>query len=418
MILRDYEAGKEILGGDLKEFPFPNTILYPNKVSSFINSFITQNEYLDLSIDYKIFDSEEVLFKTYPDLQLVDKSETINPYFYATRIPGKTELNSLAAKLNPIVLNFLTSGIDPVEYCQSAIVEVNGEGCGDEGSNVHYFQEFIIFKSVWFSFLAITNISSTPAELVELSYMCQNDPTTLTNIRDNSREIPGSFSFPKVAILPNQTILVPTALVLVPFEEEKFSEIIISDSLMANDLRTQTLSHFTRNVKDTEYLLSGPFIKPYSISYNISDRINHSEIHELDLNNFFVLDRQWGMGSCPHLFYRQNGSLLYIRELFIKNPGIEASEEFIIPTNVTEITIVELEQETTYIAEISINNQIVDKNIVLKTGESLTLQVNSSDLIALNGYYVALLENVRNNEKVILRNKIIGRYLRHNKSIN
>lgn len=42
MVLRDYATALEIFSGDLKEFPFPNTILLENNVSAFIKSFINK----------------------------------------------------------------------------------------------------------------------------------------------------------------------------------------------------------------------------------------------------------------------------------------------------------------------------------------------------------------------------------------
>jgi len=413
MILRDLSVATELFSGSLKEFPYPNSVLLRTDVLDFIKDLSKKNkhDYQSLSIDYKTFGTKEELFGTYNDLEIVNKSNTESPYFYATRIPKYAELNSIRDQMDPFVRHMFDNGIDPSVYSLSNIHEVNG-GCGSM-DDITYYHEFISFKSFWYSFLAITNTSNVKVELLELEGTSQNNDSLVLNVLDSSKEGSLNLKFPKLSLLPNETVLLPTAIVLVPFDEEYFNETTVMENEMS-DMRSQILTHYLRDHQEkTGYCLVGKYIKPTGISYNPSDRVTFSEMHTLDLNNFFVLDQFWGMGCCPHLFYFRNNRLEYVKELFTRNPGIEATEEFAIPEGVSTIVIAELEQETTYISQINCNQSIKDKGVILRPGQTYHLDVTENDLIKLHGYYVPFSQSNMEQNKLNTRNRLVSNYIRH-----
>lgn len=416
MVLQDYQTAIEIFSGDLKEFPFPNSILLSNAILKFISSFYIndKHQYQVSTVDYAGFNTEGEIFKTYSDAILVDKSELEYPYFHATRTPKREELLTIIDKLDPFIVHLIKNNIEPKEFTKS-VININYEGCGDDTIAVPAYSECFIFKKIWFSFLAITNISQEQVELLELKGTEQTNAALLTNVLDKSKETKFSLTFPKVSILPNQTVLVPSSIILAPFEEETFDENIISDEWMEESTRSQVLTHFMRDVKNTHFNFMGRYIRPTNIVYNATDRIAESEFHELDLNNLFVLNRHWHMGSCPHLFFRRSNSRLeYVKELLTKTPGVEMKEGFSIPKEIISIVIAELEDETTFLKQIKLNDSVIHSDVTLRKGETLDIYVNFNDSVEITGYYIHGEINVRNEDKPMMRNTVIQRFLKQN----
>lgn len=413
MILRDLTTATEIFSGNLKEFPYPSTMLLRNEIFDFVNSLAKKNKYSyqTLSIDFKTFQTKDEVLKSYDDIKIVDKSDTEHPYFYATRVPSKEELRGICEQMDPFVRHMFGHDIDPSIYSLAMIYEVSG-GCGSMDDTT-YYQEFISFKSFWYSFLAITNTSDRNIELLELEGTQQENSSLVLNVKDSSKESEFKFKFPKIKLLPNDTVLLPTAVILVPFDEEYFNETNVHQSDMS-DMRSQILTHLIRDPQEqTGYCVLGKYLKPTNITYNPSDRVVHSEMHALDLNNFFILDQFWAMGSCPHLFYLRNNRLEYVRELFTEKPGVESEEELRIPTGVSKIVIAELEQETTYLNKVCCNDFTKDNEIVLRPGQSYHLDVKENDSLKLSGYYIPFSNEDKEQNKMFVRNRLISNYLRH-----
>jgi tRNA A22 N-methylase len=93
-------------------------------------------------------------------------------------------------------------------------------------------------------------------------------------------------------------------------------------------------------------------------------------------------------GSCPHLFFIQNGELKYQGEIFDVKPNLIQKEKIKIPNSVTELIIAELEQETTIINYINKNGFQLDSEIILKEGDNYSILVSTNDIIELEGKYV------------------------------
>ncbi len=414
MILEDYQSANEIFSGDLEEFPFPNTTLLKNDILKFITPFFINNKhnYQVSSISYRGFNTANEIFSTYTDASYVDKSSTEFPYFHVTRIPKREDLLCVREKLDPFICHLLDNNIDPKEFAISAIRD-NYIACGDDAIGNPPYIEYLIFKKFWYSFLALTNISSTKVELRSLIGNTQTDSTILVNVLSKEKETELQLSFPQIALLPNETILVPCGIILVPFEEESFNETVIFDKEMKEFPRSQVLTHLMRDAKKTDFQFIGKYIRPSGVVYNADDRINTSEMHELDLNNLVLLNRWWHMGSCPHLFYRRLDSKLeYVRELLTQTPGKEMVEEIVFPENVKAFVIAELEDEVTYINSIMINGKITFSNVTLNKGDNLEFDVQPGDKMQLKGYYISQKETVNEEDKVVIRNKIIKEFLK------
>lgn len=413
LILRDYQTATEILSGNLKEFPFPQTILLRNEQFSFCKNLIDSNthKYRIWRVELEGLNSIEEMRKVYPDIVIVDKTDAEISYFEASRIPTREELVKVRHEMDSFMQHLLDSSIDPALFCK-AVFWINYQGCGDDTIGEPKYSQSIIFKPFWFSFLTITNTHDKSLEIEELIGNSQNNSGSLLHAHDSSHEESATIKFPKLAILPNQTVLVSTGLLLSPFNEEDFNETIISDESMEDFARSQVITHKIRNADKTDFRFIGKYFKPTELQYNFEDRLVTSEMHTLDLNNVFMLDRHWHIGSCPHLFYKRiDEKTEYVRELFIKTPGIKAEELLKIPENISEIILVELEDEITYIQEVSVNRVKVIEEIILNKGEEIRFAVKPNDHVSLIGYYKTEFTDIGRIEGQLIRNRILGKYL-------
>lgn len=415
LVVKDYETAEEIYAGDLKEFPYKNSMLYKNHVFDFVSKLFHNNKqrYHVWSVQSRTFKTTEEIFETYPETKLINKSETEYPYFHANRNPKKEDLLRVKDQLDSFVLHLMEMDIDPTLYSE-VVYESNFCGCGDDTLGPDPYLESVIFKPLWFSFVSITNIAKVNVELEDLIGQGHKDEFHFTNVRNHVDEVQVKLNFPKVRILPDETIIIPTSLLLAPFNEEIFDEIMLQEQwLQLVHGRSQVLKHLIRENSKTEFCFIGKYLRPNEIRYISDDRIEHSEIHTLDLNNLFMIDRMWHMGSCPHLFFEEsNGTTSYARELFTKYPGESMQETILVPANVNSLIIAELEDEETFIETVTINEQHKLSNIKLSKGESYRIEVLPFDTVSLQGYYISQKENIPAGHKTVLRNSIISKYLR------
>jgi len=415
LVVKDYQTAQEIYAGDLKEFPYKNSLLYKNDVFDFVSKLLHTNaqRYHVWSVQSRTFKTTDEIFSSYPETKLINKSETEYPYFHAVRKPRKEDLLRIKDQLDSFVLHLIETDIDPELYSQ-VVYESNFCGCGDDTIGPDPYLESVIFKPLWFSFLSITNISKGNVELEDLLGHGHQDQLHFSNVRNLIGEVGIKLKFPKVRILPDETIIIPTSLLLAPFNEEIFDEIVLQEQwLQLVDGRSQVLTHLIREDSKTEFCFVGKYMRPTEITYISEDRIEQSEIHTLDLNNLFMIDRMWHMGSCPHLFFKDtNGTMTYVRELFTKYPGKSMQETILVPASVCTLIIAELEDEETFIESVSINEASKLSSITLSKGENYLIEVAPFDVVGLRGFYIGQKENIPFSHKKVLRNSLISNYLR------
>jgi hypothetical protein len=113
-------------------------------------------------------------------------------------------------------------------------------------------------------------------------------------------------------------------------------------------------------------------------------------------------------GSCPHLFFiNKLGQQEYVRELLISASNKQGFDTIIVPDNIFEIVIRELEDEITFIDKIQINGKMFCQAVTLKKGNSLSIKVNPNDNIIIEGRYEPyFVVNSKLND-IWQRNKII-----------
>jgi len=185
-------------------------------------------------------------------------------------------------------------------------------------------------------------------------------------------------------------------------KSEKGNEINVSNSNTSEQYQILSFGGIQKSL-NIEFI--GPSIVPLSISFNNEN----TKIHPFDFENLYWIERHWGYGSCPHLFFNFAENLKYQGEIFNNKPNQISLEQITIPKGVNAIKIAELEKEITYINYIKINDRLVYQNIILKEGDDITFEVKTNDIITVEGYYRVLSENFRNLPK-LEKNRIINRF--------
>ncbi len=347
----------------------------------------------------KSLPSKEKYLEIYPDAQSHPQADDRYPYFEVIRTPSKIELEALSKKDG--LLYLMLKADLPVE--KIAMVSGYRDGCGDEG-----LQEEFIFRKLWCSFLAITNLSDKPVTLDSIVGMrvC-NDEVEFGGFNLSCIN-PQNISSPKAPISHNSTVLLPLAIILPPFYPAKrnsWSETYDEHS------HVQIVSHEGISISNyTDYLVYGKQIVTKAIKYRIDGNTVSQDIHDFDLTNMYTIDRSWECGSCPHLFL-VGQEISYSREVLSHCCLKFGEDNFSIPEKINSIIIAEIEDEVTEITYLKINGKMVLGNIKLKKNESVVIHVSSGAFVEIGGRYLPDKIDRENVPCGIKRNELIREFL-------
>ena len=400
-LCKNYEQLVEISQGDLSRFPVENPLLIQNEVIDSLRKVIKNhpNSYRYANAWGESLPNKEYYLQLYPDSKSRPEINEWYPYFDVIRTPSKDELEALKKKDGLLYLmlrsDLATEKISRVgSYC---------DGC--EGSGL---QEEFIFRKLWCSFLAITNLSDKPVTLDSIAgTKYQNNEVEFGGF-NLSNDNPKHISLPKAPVPHNNTVLLPLAIILPPFHSKNRD----SWSETYDEHRhTQIVSHEGVNITDySDYLVYGTQIVTKAINYKIGGHIELQEIHDFDLSNMYTIDRSWECGSCPHLFLSGH-EITYCKEILSHCCQKNGKETIRIPENVNSIIIAEIEDEITEINYLKINGKTMLENKTLRKNEYVVFHIASGALIEICGKYIP---NKHYRVKVpsgVKRNDIIREFL-------
>ena len=410
IICKDLDASREIIRQNLSYFPVPETVLVNNEVLAYFKFLdkLLDNRYWQFAINDSCFKDVGEYLKYYPDAVPVDKSDTSDPYYGCTRIPKISELITGSQRASKFIEYLLDIGLDPKEFIK-CVTYPEYCGMGDEGG---VYCEQVVNRPLWFIFLHITNTSSTPVSFIQLQgKYCGNSSAykNLNSFKSDTSDY--KFRFPKLKILPTESVLIPLYACFAPYSNIDEREVVLSKQReFIEQIQQFSLSEINNSYE--EFSLIGVNVLPENISYQKETASKHSEIHELDLNRVYSIDRYFMCGSCPHLFFRQtNGSLKYVQELFALYPGKLNLEQLIIPRAVNQLIIAELEDETTIIKSVEIKGNLILKNSSLTKGQIVVIDVSEHDSVRISGTYESIYSS-RTTENLQYRNDVIGRFMK------
>ncbi|HBX52632.1 MAG: hypothetical protein A2W98_14675 [Bacteroidetes bacterium GWF2_33_38] len=337
-------------------------------------------------LEIRQFSSIEEYFQEYEGVEIIDKTSADYPYYEAKR---KTDWSSILSIVKPnLFLDQLSkSGIKAEQFCTS-LLHKNGETCGGEVPNFEY-TEYLEISPLSFIFLGLTNASK---EQIKLNSLLTKEGTK-TNL-------------PNFNLLSYEMVLLPIAtainlngidrncIILEHIDGDRGQD--FSRVLNSQDFDKENVCFFINR------------INPISVIYNDNHDEYEVEIHDLDFNNLYSINSYWQCGSCPHLFYINiHGHQEYVRELLVSSSYKKGIDNIVVPKNIFEIVIRELEDEITHIDKIRINNKIFRENILLRKGESLIVKVNPDDKIVIEGSYEPYYKNDARENDIWRRNEII-----------
>ena len=381
LICRTFELLTEICGGDLSRVPAERTLLARNPVLQFMTSVTAAQGvgYRHARVLGDGYSETAEYLARYPDARVTSKSNPAEAYYALTRKPSADDIQRVARE--DAVSRLLTQqGVSPDEIVRVFAYE---EVCG--GAQV---QEIFRLRPLWAVFLAATNVSDEPLYLDGIVGPHDFEGTGQYRALDDVTAEENFMKLPGAPLGPAQTALIPVATVLAPHYP------IAEDALRTADeyidpAYVQSVSR-VHLLYDRVSLINtwGPVLRPKRLLVRRGAREETIDVHELDFDNVFVVDRHWEMGSCPHLFTVSfDGTVNYSGELLASRPGAWHSDAIALPPETSYAVIAELEDEVTDLLRVEQDGVVLAKNVSLDQGMMLVLAVRSNPLLIVEGRY-------------------------------
>lgn len=401
-VCENYENLGEIAKGDLSKFPVDSPLLIKNEVIGYLEKVIQNHpeSYRYANAWGEHYKSKEDYLSRHPDAVVTKEGQDEYSYFEVVRTPSKDELEIYSEKDGLLKL-MLNAGM-PIENV-SAII-----GCYEDACRGIELQEEFIFRKLWCSFAAITNISDQPLSLDSIDVFDQGyDGFTKFEQPFDSRE---TIPLPKMPIKPGKTVLFPMALLLPPLHSlsrQKWS----SSSSGGWKEQTQIVSHgnITKNNVREVYTFGGRKL-PEKIHFIKNGNRYSQEFHTFDLSNMYSIERQWQCGSCPHLFFVSD-KIVYMKELLAHCENENGEETFFVPENVRAVIIAEIEDETTELNSIVVGEKLYGSNITLEKSEHIEIPIYGGTKITVTGKYIPYAKPNKDVPQGIKRNDLVGEFL-------
>ncbi len=387
LVTENFNFIKEVSIRELENFPFDNALILDNDVLKFTRELLKNQNYRNEEFERRTKVKLENYHNTFPDSKVFPKTEDEYQWKYHERTPTTKEIQKTIKK--DCITDYLLKNEIPSSKIAKIFTCYEGACAGDEK-----FIENYLLRPLWAQYLIIKNISN---EIIKLNTI---EVLKHSGILYSSSEIKkiDKIKLPKLTIEPNQNIIVPLGIFLDDFKKsEKQCETNVSNSTTREQYQSLNLGSIEPS-KVIEFI--GPSIIPLNISILKKEIEKNIGIHPFDFDKLYWVDRHWGYGSCPHLFFNLSTYPKYQGEIFDIQPKKVKLEKIKVPIGINEITIAELEKEITYINFININERIVFQNISLAEGEYISFDVDQEDILTIEGYYHIVSDSVRSLSKL------------------
>lgn len=382
LVCKSFSALREIVGKNLAEVPVNDPFLAVTPVNAFWSTVIGAHPeaYRHSYVWGDTFPDRDAYERAHPDVRIFERpSRNLFPYFEASRVPSRAELLARVAPKDSISSMLLQDQVPEPEICEAFAYD---EMCGGNS-----FQETYRLRPLWTVFLAATNITEQPVRLHSLA--CEMERPNGTGYRAITARESASVeevSLPRMPLPPGGTALIPVATILGPMSDVP-TEVIRSELRDLESGEVQTVSHCETDWPMAQISLIGPALWPARLVLN--DSKSAQEIHQLDLANLYIIDRYWEAGSCPHLFFERSShpSLSYWGEMWAQAPGLLQAHRLEVPAGVSALILAELEPEAAHVKEVTVNSEIIVRDLILQRGEWVRVTVKPGDRVELLGYY-------------------------------
>lgn len=309
--------------------------------------------------------SMDSYFRAHPDATRTMRGRPPFPFFDSIRYPGYQEIKEKVVPEDPISGLLLNLGVPEAEIC--CAVTFN-DGCG----GVECHEQFVL-RPLACLFLAVENRSSEAVRIDRFAGRQNLDAESYTSFGGQVME-PFELPLSRTSILPGEHLLVPMAVVLLPFNMPEY--VVLHKEESSDKPGSWTTKTHLSIEKDRlvgfMYSSLGPVVLPRTIGCENSN--DETELHEFDFSRVYRLDKGWACGSCPHLFIFDE-DWAFKSSLFEHSQGRSVFNEVAISGGIQRIAIAELEEEISWIDEIVYDGDIIARDVTLKKDQVIFVDV-------------------------------------------
>lgn len=299
-----------------------------------------------------------------------------------TRTPTEADLRDVVLPIDPAVATLLAGGI-PTEAL--AAVTVQYDFCGGTS-----FQETYDVAPIWTVYLQVTNRWGSALHVDAVSGLAHAAGDRVARLRPGTGGHSVRQPGPGAALGPGDALLVPLATVVVPVTQSSPDTVAWGEwEHIADRVQREGTGSLSGGLAGAWTV--GPTFWPTSIEArpvgaHPETRLP-SPVRPFDPARLAVIDRMWGVGSCPHLFAETDGTLTYLRPLFTRTPGVDDTETVCVPSGATALVLAELEVETTQVSAVTVGGQPAAADVTLDCGQHLRIEVAAGAVVAFTGFY-------------------------------
>lgn len=382
VVATDFTTATEVAEGSLNHFPFRPAYLCATRFSEFFQSIVRTNRsrYRTRSISGSRYQDSDSYATMFPDAEAVDGRDRHFPYYRLVRDPSEQEIMQAADGRDPVLLRMCESGLN---VSQMANVTVYWNPCGDSESVLEEYR----LPEIWPIFLVVTNLSGKPVRLDEVYGHEIGEEERIVPF-DSCSKSDRSLKLPSAQITKGENVVVPIGNIVVPARHgtgeirASWSEdVSFGESIPV--VHTMNWNRAAENicVWDRMFLAQG-------LRYSVPDGSSTTDIHALDFSNLYMIDRNYAMGSCPHLFWQMDdGSVQYGGEILARADGRSGRDTAVVPAGSSTCIIAELEEERTVLRTVKLDEAILVEDKVLCQGDTVVLEVRSGSVIQFCGWY-------------------------------
>lgn len=334
-------------------------------------------------------------------------------YFIATRSPTRDEI---AGRLSPLIDTLLEAGIPAEELARIAVSDQTW-GCGDFPEGL---LEEVSTLSPLALYLALQNVSDEPVVIRSVDGI-GDFPDGIAYRPFGQVSSGGSHSerFPRAPIPPGATVLLPVGTMLSPFESDGLNVDWTEHSgVDVDDVRwpVDTVGGRASLIDVRQLKNIGGYFAPRWLTYETLTSAREAEIHQFDPDRLYAVRADVFMGSCPHIFLLSAGArgLIHAGEILQEAECRTMTHEIRIAEDVELVVIAELEDEVTFLKEVTLDGVTLLKNIRLTQGESIKCSCVGGGILRVSGSYAPARQSQLPRAKLSLMSKqlLVDRFLR------
>lgn len=408
LICLSYELAKEVLAATFKNDHFSAERLLPNAVSRFMSRVLADELPMPRNVGGgdgvappgyvwrdESFPHREDLVRAHPELRDCDER------------PLRRDDFGFGGVTSKLLLACLDAGVSPESI---GVLQTWYNQCGEEGWVLEYR-----LRRPLFVFTEVSNRTEHDLTIAGITGNLEAplgaDPRHVANSSDGDSRLP----MPPIALPPGASLLVPSAVLLSPRDEDDLS-FEWADTVERNfaEIVYTAYSDALGRLPDDEYLKVGPSF--HISSMNIAGPQGPAIVgsRPLDLRHVYLLGQGWLMGSCPHAVVElQSGELVHLGEILVnawQNIGVDT---LTMPEHANILHIAEFEFEVTSITEIRVNDDIISHDPPsLIRGDRLSIFVEPGDEVTISGSYSSRARYPSTSDQVRFKQSLVAGGLR------